>query len=260
MSSLTWALFSTRLMSLYCCSPLVSEAHGEVVHGAQHFHDLGRAQVVLFELHVVGDVEHQARRLHVGLRESVAHEVHDAGRPLVGVLADGHEVAGAALVQLVQRAGDHQGARVGHRVPHAADAAVLDDVVVQEQLHDGLGVVLAEHVGLAQVQEDVVAPGGLVPGVAGDGVGLGQGALAVDDPGLGPLPREVEEDAGPGELAQLDGAQVPLQLVEDQGAHAPNVHPGAQVGYGDGVLELRSVVQDFESAYSHGHIVPDGPR
>ena len=142
-------------------------------------------------------------------------------------------------------------------VVEAAYAAVLADAEVLEELDDGVGVVLAPGVGLADVQEDVVPVAGRVEGVVDYGVGYGEGAHTVDGAHDGPVAGEVEEFAGTGEPAELFGAEVALDLAEHEAADLADVYPWGEHGQRAGLAELGQVVGYFEGGYSHGGIVPE---
>ena len=94
-----------------------------------------------------------------------------------------------------------------------------------------MNVALAVQVRLQQVekQEVVVSFTAGVTNVDGWHCNL---PLSVDGVYGGAVSREVEEDAGPGELGQVIGLEVALQAAEGEASHASHVHPGAEGGEG----------------------------
>ena len=75
--------------------------------------------------------------------------------------------------------------------------------------------------------------------------------LAVDDPDVWSIAREVEKDPGPRQPAELLRPEVLLQLAQGQAAHVAHVNPGTDHDQGVGLPQLRDRLENIERTDLH---------
>ena len=228
----------------------VDQVRGQAVDAAEDLEDASRPGEVLLELGILREMDDHARALDAQLRRLLADHVGDGRGAFVGAALDVGRPRGLARF-CDGGAGDQQRPGVRHRIVHGADEKVAFDAEVLEQLEDRFRVVLAEGVGLEQVEKQEVVSVLLGP-VVDEAVGDRDVALPPADREHGPVSSEVEEVAGPCELAQLEGVEVPLQPGQSKAPNATHIHPRAEHCEGVRLLELGCGLVDFEGPYSHG--------
>ena len=244
----------------YCSCPRLGggKALRQLVYGAKDFEETAGAEIVLFDLQVLGQVDHQGDYVDAGVQlgHPFGYQVQDGRGSLVGAAPTLQPAAVPSQADPARISGDQQGSGVRHSIVHASQTAVAADAEVLEHLQHRVRVVLALGMGLHEVEEQVVgAVLGL--GVLDGAVGYFHLTVAVLKAHGRPVPGEVEEPSRPGELAQLDGAKVVLQGFQCDGADAAYIDPRTDHDQGVGRLEFRQGTVQFKGPNSHRSILSE---
>jgi hypothetical protein len=126
-----------------------------------------------------------------------------------------------------------------------------------EQLQDGVDVVLGHRVRLEQVQEQQTGTLGRLS-ILHDRVRGGRLTLPVDQSNGWPVAGEVEERAGPGQLAERLRPEVPLQSLQGQGTDVADIDPGTNHHQGVRLPQFGTGLGELKRTDSH--VPPILPR
>ena len=113
---------------------------------------------------------------------------------------------------------------MGYCIVHSANSDIPLDVEFINHCQQGIGIVLAEGLGLKNVEEQQV--GCFITNcVVNYGVGHVQDSSTLYSPGNRSVSGEIEEVARPGQSTELLGLKVSLELRQRDGANTSYIYP-----------------------------------